>query len=241
VDFDWTPPDPTAYGGDDHFCLLACVAAPGNPDWAGFSGTDLNVNVLNMRRVAWRNIHIIAVQKKRIGNIVASNLHAEVMHAWVELELFDRYGRRMDLAEAGLVLSPRDEDLRRIAETDMPSRPVFEAAAAQGSVRLFGGASGFAIRALEPGQSVTVGLEFEGAPPRGGYLLRATQYSVRGGVARRIGGQTFVAGRVKGFTPPRPRGEPSQLWRWAAGSALTIVGAAMAGGLRPRRGDPRSG
>lgn len=235
VDFDWTPPDPAAYGGDDHFCLLACVAAPEDPDWVGFSGTDLNVNVLNMRAVAWRNIHIIAVQKKQIGNIVASNFHADVMHAWVEIELFDRLGRRMDLGDAGLLLSPQHDGLRRLSGAEMSAQPVFETTA-HDSLRLFGGASGFAIRELKPGENVTVGLAFESAPPRGGYVLRATQYSVSGTVARPIGGQTFVAGRVKGFMAPRPRGEQSSLWRWATGSALTMVGVAMAGGLRPRRG-----
>ena len=135
VHFDWTPPDPAAYAGDDHFCLLACVSAPGDPDWAGFSGPDLNANVLNMRTVAWRNIHIIAVQQNHIGHVVASNFHPGSMHAWVEFELSDPLGRRMDLGEAGLLLSLHPEVLRRLSGAENSSRPLFETALTEGKAQ----------------------------------------------------------------------------------------------------------
>jgi hypothetical protein len=180
VTFDWTPPDPADYGGDDHFCLLACVTSPFDPEWAGFSGTDLNANVLNLRTVGWRNIHIIALQNNKIGNIVASNFHRAVMDAYVELELFDRHGRRIDLSRAGVRLTPHQENAERVR---------------------FDG-SGFAIPGLKPGEDVTVHVDFEGAPPEGGYTLRATQYEAHGETRRPIGGQTFVAAPIEDTADP---------------------------------------
>jgi hypothetical protein len=193
--FAWTPPNPLAYGGDDHFCLLAYIAAPNDPEWVGFSGTDLNINVLNMRTVGWRNIHIIAVNNKKIGNIVATNFKPHIVRPYLDFELRDRRGRRMNLASAGLILTPDRQSLDKLRDGDRARQPGLEATG-HGSYRLFGDASGFSTPALEPGESVVIGLDFEAQPPRGGYVLRATLFDVSGVVASPIGGQTFVAGRA---------------------------------------------
>jgi hypothetical protein len=91
IRFSWSvTPNPADYGNDRHFCLLAFVATEATPEFAGFQGPDLNQNVLEFSKVAWRNIHIVPpAAKMKMGDIVVANHTDRVMHAKIAFEILD--------------------------------------------------------------------------------------------------------------------------------------------------------
>ena len=119
------------YLGDGHFCLLACIATTESPQFEGFSGTDLNANVRNLNKVAWRNIHILTVpqmmpKKMKLGDVVVSNYTARDMHAQLAFEVLDGSARPINPAGDTLLITPKGAAREKLREDYQVFRPFLE-------------------------------------------------------------------------------------------------------------------
>lgn len=204
IPFTWTStPNPTDYPGNDgHFCLLAFVTKPTAPEFEGFQGPDLNQNVLRFSDVAWRNIHIVPVgmRKLDLGEMVVANHTDWDVRAQVGFELLDAGARPIDPTWSGLSIIPRGPALERFRE-HQPNLAVLEDLG-QGAFRVLDLATGIPGLDLRSGDVLAFGLELAPAENAPGYAVRTLQYSLEGESRTIIGGQTFVAGEVEGFTEP---------------------------------------
>jgi len=200
IPFVWPDtPDPADYGGDGHFCLLATVTTLAAPAFAGFRGPDLNQNVLNSSKVAWRNLHIVPVARDaEMGNVVVANQTRQVMVARITFEVLDDGAMLVDPGRGRLVLTPDETTLEKLRQRP-DDGPDLEGLGDGGFlVRDVG--KGIPELDVEPGELLTIGLDYAPEGEATGYAVRVTQFDVDDGSRTPIGGQTFVAGEVLGFT-----------------------------------------
>jgi sugar lactone lactonase YvrE len=223
VVFNWaSAPDPANYGNDGHFCLLACIATSGAPEFEGFQGPNLQQNVLDLRKVAWRNIHIVAVAKMKMGDVVMANYTARAMQAQLAFEILDTKARRIDPVGADLLLTPKGAALDKLREVQV-ERPFLEDLG-HGVFRVLDIAAGIPRLTLQPGESIPFGLEYISARETRGHAVRAIQFALEGASRTTIGGQTFVAGAVQGFTERRKQRRRIAFWPWiTAAVALALL------------------
>jgi len=226
------------YGGDGHFCLLACIAATESPQFEGFSGTNLNTNVLGMKHVAWRNIHIVPVPKAAggmmmLGDVVMENGKEREVDARLVFELLDAAGRRTDGAAGTLVARPKGAALDRLRVDRAAGRYLEDLGG--GAFRVLDPARGFPPVALRPGERLSFALEYTPAREDAGHAVRAIQRSADGAGEEVTGGQTFVVGQVAGFTARRTARGGCAFWPWLAASAAILALAALLGRGRGKR------
>jgi hypothetical protein len=201
IPFSWpATPNPVDYPSNDgHFCLLAFITKATSPEFEGFQpGTDLNQNVLKFSNVAWRNIHIVPVAKMKMDDMVVANHTDRDMLAQIAFEILDASARPIDPAGARLLITPRGAALEKLCEHQV-DRPFLEDLG-QGTFRVLDIAMGIPHLDLRPGEVLAFGLEYVPDQEAKGYAVRATQFSLEGASRKTIGGQTFVAGEVEGFT-----------------------------------------
>jgi hypothetical protein len=206
IQFNWTAtPNPADYPSNDgHFCLLAFVTKATSPEFEGFQGTDLNQNVLRFSHVAWRNIHIVPPgAKMKMGDMVVANHTDRVMHAHIAFEILDATASPIDPAGARLLLTPQGAALEKLREHPV-DRPFLEDLG-QGTFRVLDIATGIPRLDLRPGEVLSFGLEYMPDREAKGYAVRAIQFALEGASQKAIGGQTFVAGEVEGFTTRQER------------------------------------
>ena len=228
LQFAWPlTPDPADYGGDGHFCLLACVATDPIPEFAGFAGTDLSQNVLNLSTVAWRNIHIVPPPPPgmiKFGTIVVANHTERVVRTQIGLEILDAAANPTNARRDEVWITARGNSLERLRE-HLGDPPVL-VDSQEGTFRVVDVVTGIPRLDLRPGEVLEVGLQFIPHKRAKGHAIRATQFALEGESRRTIGGQTFVAGEVEGFTSRRRRAIPScPHWPWMilSGSLLLLA------------------
>jgi hypothetical protein len=222
--FRWpATPNPVDYGNDGHFCLLAFVTTEATPEFTGFQGPDLNQNVLKLNKVAWRNIHIVPVAKIQMGDVVVANHTERDMLAQVAFEILDDAAKPIDPAGARLLITPQGAALEKLREHQV-DRPFLEGLG-HGTFRVLDIATGIPNLHLRPGEVFSFGLEYVPNQEAKGYAVRATQFSLEGVYRKTIGGQTFVAGDVEGFTMRQERRRKGSWWPWvvASGSLLLLI------------------
>ncbi len=200
LSFNWpSTPNPVDYPAQDgHFCLLAVVGKSTASPFDGFSGPDLNANVLALSHVAWRNIHIVPVAAKHLGELLVANETGSDLTIEIAFEPLDPWLHPVDPPEQGwLTLTPRGAaTIERIHSLAMVSDTleVLE----HGTYRIREQGASLAGLRLDPGEQVPLGLtvmpsiDFEA-----GYAaVRAVQYAILDGRRTPIGGQTFVFGEL---------------------------------------------
>jgi endoglucanase len=237
IGFPWTAPNPADYGGDSHFCLLAHVAVTESAQFEGFSGSNLNENVLKLNRAAWRNIHILTMPKPpggmMLGDVVMSNGEARAVDAHLVFELLDAAGRRTDPRAGTLTAAPRGAARERLREHRAAGRYLEEMG--DGVFRVLDPAAGLPPLTLAAGERLAFALEYTPAAGDSGYAVRAIQRSADGGAEAVVGGQTFVVGHVEGLSARRPSRSGCAFWPWAAAAAAILAAAALLGFGRKRR------
>jgi hypothetical protein len=116
----------------------------------------------------------------------------------VELEILDERGRPIDPAGARLLITPTGAALEALREQRTDS-PLLEDMG-HGRFRVLDIAAGLPHFDLRPGEVVVFGLSYEHNREARGHAVRVIQSAYEGATRRIIGGQTFVAGEVAGFT-----------------------------------------
>jgi hypothetical protein len=214
-------PNPVDYGNDDHFCLLAFIMKATSPEWEGFQGPNLNQNVLKLSNVAWRNIHIVPVAKMKMGDMVVANHTGQDMLAQIAFEILDAAARPIDPADARLLITPKGVALEKLREHQV-DRPFLEDLG-HGTFRVLDTATGIPRLHLGPGEVLHFGLEYVPDQEAKGYAVRAIQFSLEGASQKTIGGQTFVAGEVEGFTTRQKRHRRGSWWPWVTVSVSLLL------------------
>ena len=151
--------------------------------------------------------------KLMMGDMVVANHTDQDMLVQIAFEILDAAARPIDPAGARLLITPKGAALEKIRERqgDCP----FLEDLGQGTFRILDIATGIPHLHLQPGEVFPFGLEFVPDQESKGYAVRAIQFSLEGTDRKTIGGQTFVAGEVEGFTmqPGECRCRCS-CWRW---------------------------
>jgi hypothetical protein len=211
--FSWLDtPNPIDYPGNDgHFCLLAFITKAASPQFDGFEGPDLNENVLKFSKVAWRNIHIVPVAMRKMGDLVVSNHTGRNILAQIAFEILDARAKPIDPAGARLCLTPASAALEKLRQHRV-DRPFLEDLG-RGTFCVLDIGAGIPRLDVQPGEVLRFGLEYAPVQETKGHAVRAIQYSLEGASRKTIGGQTFVAGKVEGFTTLRGRRRGSW-WPW---------------------------
>jgi hypothetical protein len=88
---------------------------------------------------------------------------------------------------------------------------------------------------VQPGEFLPFALEYVPDEDAKGYAVRAIQYSVEGKDRKAIGGQTFIAGEVQGFTTRRERRRRASFWPWVAASISLLVLITLLGEGRKKK------
>lgn len=231
--FTWpATPNPVDYGNDGHFCLLAFVAKPSSAEFEGFEGPDLNANVLKFRKVAWRNIHIVPVAKAKLGNVVAANRTARNMVAQIAFEVLDQSASVAGPGSERLLITPNRATLDKLRQREI-GRPFLQDLG-DGTFQVLDPATGISRLELLPEEVASFELSYVPEPAAKGYAVRAIQFVLDGASRTIIGGQTFVAGEVAGFTR-RQRGRPGRsCWSWLITTGLLLLLLAILGNGRGR-------
>jgi endoglucanase len=236
--FGWTAPDPADYGGDGHFCLLAQIATTESPEFEGFSGPDLNANVLALSTAAWRNIHIVSVPKllpkMKLGDVVLSNHTDRDMRTQLAFEILGGSARPINPPNGALFITPRGAARERLRENYEAGRRYLEDMG-DGVFRVVDISRGIQLVDLRPGEELPFALEYVPDRDEKGYAVRAVQFSLDGGGRTLIGGQTFIAGEVHGFTTRRRIRRRRPFWGWLAVSASLLMFTALIAGGRKKR------
>lgn len=214
IPFNWTDtPNPVDYPDNDgHFCLLAFVTKATSPEFEGFEGPDLNQNVLRFSNVAWRNIHIVPVAKMKMGDMIVANYTSRDMLVQIAFEILDAAARPIDPAGARLLITAKGAAFEKLHQ-HQPDRPFLEGLG-QGTFRVLDIATGIPHLRLRPGEVLPFGLEYVPDQEAKGYAVRAIQFSLEDASRKTIGGQTFVAGEVEGFTTRPERRRRGSCWPW---------------------------
>jgi hypothetical protein len=214
-------PNPVDYGNDSHFCLLAFITKAMSPEWEGFQGPDLNQNVLNFSNVVWRNIHIVPVARMKMGDMVVANHTGRDMLAQITFEVLDATARPLDPSNIRLLITPKGNALEKLRQ-HQGDRPFLEDLG-QGTFRVLDIVNGIPYLDLRPGEVLPFGLEYVPNQESKGYVVRATQFSLEGASRNTIGGQTFVAGAVEGFTTRQESRSRDSWWLWMIVSGLLVL------------------
>lgn len=204
LSFAWpSTPNPANYPGNDgHFCLLAVVTKAAAAPFDGFRGPDLNQNVLTFSHVAWRNIHILPLAMRRLGELVVANHTERDLVAQVPFERLDARGQPADPLAGRLTLSPREAALERLRDLDDLRGSLEDLG--DGTYRVPDPATGIGPIGVRPGEELPFGVEWTAEKDDSpGYVVRAVQYALEGAQPVLIGGQTFVVGEVEGWTTAR--------------------------------------
>ncbi len=208
-------PDPSLYSlQDGHFCLLARILTPG----LGASGlsyperSDLAANVLNNARIVWRNIHIVnPVTGKLVKNkagVLAANYSGTPIVARLAFEILDVQGQRVRAPSGQLLIDAKGASLAALRRSSLGDVLRGEGPAALPDI-----GAGIDNLQLAPDERVGFTVDYVPATPLDAYAVRVTQFAKEAGGDRSIGGQTFVAGQVKGF-PVQPGTPPSGGGKW---------------------------
>jgi hypothetical protein len=171
----------------------------------------LNANVLKLSNVAWRNIHILPKPKMKLGQIVVANHTHRPMEAQLAFEIIEATGRLLRLPRGSLILSPDSAALEKLRRHRGERTPYDDLG--DGRVRVVDLATGLPSLDLAPEEVLHFGLEYTPEREAAGHAVRAIQFSLEGSSRAIVGGQTFVVGRVRGFTKPLERLQP---WSWWA-------------------------
>ena len=207
--FSWgATPNPVDYGNDGHFCLLAFLTKPTSPAFEGFQGPNLNQNVLKLSRVAWRNIHIVPVAKRWLGDMLVSNHTDGDMRCRIAFEIVDASGRPIDPAGGRLLITPQGVAVERLQEHEDNRRELEDLGGS--TFRVVDISAGISRLDLRPGDVLPFGLEYVPVHQPPGYAVRAIQLSRSGDAEHPTGGQTFVAGEVRGITRRRRHRRPTR-------------------------------
>lgn len=238
IQISWRAPDPFDFPVlDEHFCILAFVTKATSPEFEGFQGPNLNQNVLRLSNVAWRNIHIVPVveiaRPPWLGAMVAANHTDQFMSAQVAFEILDAAARPADAAAGRLLITPHGAALEKIRQHE-DNRPFLEDLG-EGTFGVLDLAAGIPRLDLRPEEELAFGLEYVPGREAKGYVVRATQFSVEGAARKTIGGQTFVAGEVEGFTKERQGGRGCSWWPWLTASGAASLLTALLGRGRKKR------
>ncbi|SEQ40313.1 hypothetical protein SAMN04488038_10667 [Solimonas aquatica] len=197
------PPTPaSAADSDTHYCLLAHITQPGAAAFAGFPGSDLMSDVLALRSVAWRNIHIIApntIQKMgrfpTLGVVRVQNTSTREISTQLEFEILDGHRRAARHEGAQLLLEPHGRLLEQLAGAHHALEAPYP-----GIYQLRDPKRGLPQLRLAPGETQSLTLSYVLEKAVKGFAIRVTQYALEGETRTIIGGQTFVFGEVAGFT-----------------------------------------
>lgn len=195
-------PDPKAYplGADGHFCLLGYLTEPAAPAFDGFVAGQLVLSVQNLRTAAWRNVHIVGFadvpapgSPVPLGSVVLANHTSDPMPVHVVFAVLDHQGQPDQTPRGRIRITPGADGQRSFrSHENLEPR-------GDGSYDLVDIDSGLVGPMLDPGESVAFALAFVPDAELTGVAVRVAQ--LRGdGEPMLVGGQTFVAGEVRGFT-----------------------------------------
>lgn len=200
IAFNWsTTPNPADYlGGDGHFCLLAMITKTTAPEFDGFQGPNLNQNVLNLSTVAWRNIHIVPVSAKTLGDFVVANHTTRHMLTHLVFDMLDAKAKVVKPGDATLSIMPRGTALDKIKTAK--NVHAFLKERGHGKFGILDTANGLPPLDLKPAEILFFGLAYASERDATGQVVRVTQFAMDGAARKTIGGQTFVVGAVDGFS-----------------------------------------
>jgi hypothetical protein len=220
---------------DGHFCLLARIvttnasyaqstasdssdsgdASIGNAAGMTVPETpDLIANVVNNARIAWRNIHIVATEppggtaiRRLPPGVLLNNFGRAPLHVRVGFTLLDEQRRLIREPGGALLVSAKGSSLAVLEGSSLgklphadPHRPEHRCAPVPHL------ATGIDRLHLEPREQFVFHVDYQ--PPEGlrHYAVRASAFALQpDGSERLIGGQTFVYGKVAGFSAPLHR------------------------------------
>ena len=259
VEFRWAgTPNPINYGGDEHFCLLARIVTSPAPllftdpaltppfsyglteqlavtNPLGVTNPLLISNVLNNNKIAWRNIHITGVAAKiRPGSIIVANYLSVRINAKINFELLNSQGNRVELGTDKLLIGAKGIALEQLNQTDFSRNSV--EVLEDGQFSILDIENGIENIILEPGETLTLAVQYIPTEKTEGYVLRVKQFVQDGATSVLVGGQTFVDGKVKGFpveiidekTDETKNKYPSWLWILIILLIILIVGLLIA-------------
>ena len=229
----WNTPDPTRYESlDGHFCLLARIvtpneyyeensgSSPSDSSILAFAGMsfpeatgqpiDLNQNVANNARIAWRNIHIVASEPGggsgsagpyivHPSSVVATNLGRFPLKLRVAFEALDADWRPVRHSAGPVRISAKGAAIALLERSSLGTLRAHESIPHLRSCELRDLATGIEGLHLKPGEMLAFQIEYLAPPGVRDFALRARVYAVEHGKERLMGGQTFVFGRVRGF------------------------------------------
>jgi len=201
-------------------------------EFEGFEGPNLNQNVLKLNNVGWHNIHILPTAKMRVtprlklGDVVVANHTDREMRAQLGFEVLDAAARPLNRDRVQLLIDPEPAALEKL-RAQRADRAALEELG-HGTFRVLDPAEGIPQLDLRPGESLQFGLTCAMSGNPAGYAVRAIQYARDGAARQIIGGQTFVAGEVKGYTYRRRSRQRGSLWPWAvAAASILLLGALL--------------
>ena len=211
LQFEWTTPNPDIYtlpeliGDRNHFCLLSRIttgtAAPYGMTFPETS--DLNQNVLQNNKVAWRNIGVFPIvtpPQPLPMHVIIGNMGNVPMKVKLKFEVLD------DNGVTGLLNKGR-----LTVEAVGKMRGILKELSGKGVTKNDNGFEVFANNAtvqgiaLQPKEIGALNMLFTPNADTKigkGYAVVVTQIEDVNGTERIVGGQTFVFGQVKGFGPP---------------------------------------
>lgn len=229
--FAFNAPNPadyqTEFGTDSgHFCLLARIHRPGAPadgmtfpEALGTGATDLINNVLNNKRIAWRNVAIAATQTRLmplgdgwltpVTGFVGSNHGPHPFKTAFSIEIQDAQGQRIRQPEIRPVLSlsrsmvqmlrKQHIDVRDLGLVPIESHKTFARthASLEDENMLFGIDDPTRCLhglPLEAGQPFFASLHLWAPTPLTGLIVRLLQFADEGSGLALIGGQTVALG-----------------------------------------------
>lgn len=259
VEFRWAgTPNPINYGGDEHFCLLARIVTSPAPllftdpaltppfsyglteqlavtNPLGVTNPLLISNVLNNNKIAWRNIHITGVAAKiRPGSIIVANYLSVRINAKINFELLNSQGNRVELGTDKLLIGAKGIALEQLNQTDFSRNSV--EVLEDGQFSILDIENGIENIILEPGETLTLAVQYIPTKKTEGYVLRVKQFVQDGATSVLVGGQTFVDGKVKGLpveiidekTDETKDKYPSWLWILIILLIILIIGLLIA-------------
>lgn len=229
--FPFNAPNPADYqvefGTDSgHFCLLARIHRPGAPadgmtfpEALGTGATDLINNVLNNKRIAWRNVAIAATQSRLmplgdgwltpVTGFIGSNHGPNPFKTAFSIEIQDAQGQRIRQPEIRPVVSlsrsmvqmlrKQHIDVRDLGLVPIESHKTFARthASLEDENMLFGIDDPTRCLhglPLEAGQPFFAGLHLWAPTPLTGLIVRLLQFADEGSGLALIGGQTVALG-----------------------------------------------
>lgn len=221
-----TMPDPALYGMNSHWCLLARIETQpvypfGMTYWEKNQTSDpgdpllLSYNVVSNSKIAQRNIYI-GVPGKIVGGlggrglggirhfpftsgIRAGNFGPKISRTKIGFQLLNEAARPISLAESRLVIHAEGPVLDKLLERKRDAAEYL----GEGAFHLWQPEKGFDEISLRPGETLPLTIDFTPPHSLSDYALRVMQYDEVDGKQGLVGGQTFVFGKVAGFTVKR--------------------------------------